>query len=174
MELSNPGFWLILLAVCLFMLLRQRAKRGDLSQPRQKQLTIRGQKIKTVIDRQSELGCLLQEGMKFGEDFMDKEPPELPHGPLCRCEVVDLIIGAHDLFTGHDQEMNPSTSDLGRLDADHLRYYKFALIARHPDADEELKEEFRELMTRSRVEPQFKERVEGHLSLPQEARPDQT
>lgn len=132
---------------------------------RAKQIPIRGQKLTTPIAPDTPLDCLLDEGKIFGEDFKDKSLPELPHGENCQCELTGVIRQSHDWFNNPPEKDEKITTDLGRLERNEYRYYKYMLIAHHQDSEDADRQTYVDLAENVSVAEDFKERVANKLSV---------
>lgn len=163
MEIFSAEFFLILLIAILILSFRARRKRKGPAIVQGKQISIRGQKISSPVNRSTPLPCLLDEGRSFGEDFKDKTPPELPHNERCRCELVQVSHRSHDWFNDKNALQEQFDTDLGSLERKEFRYYKYMLISMHPDADETTRSDYQELARGISISPGFEETVVQHL-----------
>ncbi len=159
MEIFSLKFLAVLAAAVLILTLRARQKRKGPTIVRGKQISIRGQKLTTPINRDTPLACLLDEGKAFGEDFKEKEPPGIPHNEKCKCELVSTLHRSHDWFNEKNKPAETFQTDLGELTRNEYRYYKFSLIIHHPEASEELRADYRELAEGISVDDKIKEIV---------------
>lgn len=164
MEIFSWRFVAIFLIAIIILTMRARSKRKGPVIVRGKQISIRGQKLTAHISRQTDLQCLLDDGRKFGEDFKDKAPPQLPHSDSCQCSMENIVQHSHEIFQSK-KTTAPEThqTDLGSLTDKEYRYYKYTLIANHPDADESTREDYKDLADHVPVDDSFKKRVEKHL-----------
>lgn len=137
---------------------------------RGKQIAIKGQKLITNIGFTTPLPCLLDEGKLFGDDFKEKTPPPLPHTATCTCQLDNVLHRSYEWF--HEKEKTGETyeTDLGMLSRAEFRYYKFQLVANHPEADDVLKSEYRDLTLHIAVSPPFKTKVLNHIHSAQNSR----
>ncbi len=164
MEIFSLKFLAILAAAVLILTLRARQKRKGPTIVRGKQISISGQKLATPINKNTPLVCLLDEGKSFGEDFKEKTPPGLPHNENCRCELVPTLHRSHDWFNQKNKPVETFQTDLGELTRNEYRYYKYSLIIHHPDADEELRADYRELAEGITVSADIKEMLRLHFT----------
>ncbi len=130
-----------------------------------KQISFSGQKLVTLISVETPLACLLDEGKVFGEDFKDKTPPDLPHNEHCQCRMEVSVNRSRDWFSEKKKAVEESVnSDLGELSRNEYRYYKYALLAQHKEADEQTRAEYAELADHVSISEGFKERVNLYLN----------
>lgn len=129
-----------------------------------KQISFAGQKLTTPITAQTPLECLLDEGKTFGEDFKDKTPPHLPHGAGCQCKLEISVNRSRDWFDEKSKKSEEKIeSDLGGLSRNEYRYYKYAILASHPEADDSVRSDYLDLMKNISVSDRFRESVKKQL-----------
>ena len=73
-------------------------KRNDESEPFI--TTIEAIELKTYLDWDTPVSCLESDGTRYGAQFKQKEPPNLPHEQGCRCEITKLFYTSEDVFQG--------------------------------------------------------------------------
>ena len=73
-------------------------KRNDESEPFI--TTIEAIELKTFLDWDTPVSCLQSDGTRYGRQFKQKTPPELPHEHGCRCETTKLFYTSEDVFQG--------------------------------------------------------------------------
>ena len=54
-------------------------------------------------------------------------------------------------------------TDLGELNRNEYRYYKYMLIVNHKDSDDQIRQDFQELVKNISVTENFKKRVISHI-----------
>ena len=62
--------------------------------------TIEAIELQTFLDWDTPRLCLECDGIRYGNHFKQKKPPDLPHEPGCRCEAVKLFYTSDDVFQG--------------------------------------------------------------------------
>jgi hypothetical protein len=164
MDMFSWKFLLVLLAAVAILTMRARQKRGGPTIVRGKQISISGQKITTMITKETPLACIFDEGKLFGDDFKEKTPPSLPHSENCKCKLVSTLHRSHDWFNEKQKPVESFKTDLGELTRNEFRYYKYSLILHHRDAEEEDCAVYKELVEGISVNRDFKEKVRSHLS----------
>ena len=73
-------------------------KRNDESEPFI--TTIEAIELKTYLDWDTPVSCLESDGTRYGRQFKQKTPPDLPHEQGCRCETTKLFYTSEDVFQG--------------------------------------------------------------------------
>ena len=73
-------------------------KRNDESEPFI--TTIEAIELKTYLDWDTPVSCLESDGTRYGRQFKQKKPPDLPHEQGCRCETTKLFYTSEDVFQG--------------------------------------------------------------------------
>ena len=63
--------------------------------------TIEAIELKTYLDWDTPVSCLESDGTRFGRQFKQKSPPDLPHEQGCRCETAKLFYTSEDVFQGN-------------------------------------------------------------------------
>ena len=63
--------------------------------------TIEAIELKTFIDWDTPVSCLEVDGKRYGQQFKQKQPPDLPHEQGCRCETIKLFYTSEDVFKGN-------------------------------------------------------------------------
>ena len=66
--------------------------------------TLEAYELQAFLDATTPLVCLEADGQKFGQQFKEKSPPELPHINGCRCQIVQIYYTSSDVFQGENQE----------------------------------------------------------------------
>ena len=74
------------------------SKRNDESEPFI--TTIEAIELKTYLDFDTPLSCLQSDGTRYGRQFKQKTPPNLPHEQDCRCETTKLFYTSEEVFQG--------------------------------------------------------------------------
>ncbi len=155
------GFFIVALLILTFM---ARRKRKGPAIVQGKQISFTGQKLITPITAQTPLNCLLDEGKTYGEDFKDKTPPQLPHCEGCQCKLEISVNRSRDWFDEKSKKSGEEIdTDLGKLSRNEYRFYKYAILSNHPDADDSVRSDFEDLMNNVSVSDQFKDRVRNQL-----------
>ena len=90
--------------------------------------TLEAFEVQTFLDSETPLVCLKEDGQKFGQQFKEKTPPELPHRVGCRCQVVQIYYTSSDVFQGENQGDHTKPSSLGDLKAEDARILKQLLV----------------------------------------------
>ena len=62
--------------------------------------TIEAIELKTYLDWDTPVSCLESDGTRYGRQFKQKTPPDLPHEQSCRCETTKLFYTSEDVFQG--------------------------------------------------------------------------
>ena len=62
--------------------------------------TIEAIEIQTFLDWDTPRLCLESDGIRYGNQFKQKKPPDLPHTQGCKCEAVKLFYTSDDVFQG--------------------------------------------------------------------------
>ena len=62
--------------------------------------TIEAIELKTYLDWDTPVSCLESDGTRYGRQFKQKTPPDLPHEKGCRCETTKLFYTSEDVFQG--------------------------------------------------------------------------
>ena len=106
---------------------------------------------------------MLDDGKKYGADYKEKSPPPLPHGENCQCRLEDMIFQSREWFQAKNTDIANFQTDLGELEKNKFRYYKYQLITDHNEADEAIKLEYRELANYISINPEFKRHIADHL-----------
>ena len=73
-------------------------KRNDESDPFI--TTIEAIELKTFLDFDTPVSCLESDGTRYGRQFKQKTPPDLPHENGCRCEITKLFYTSEEVFQG--------------------------------------------------------------------------
>ena len=73
-------------------------KRNDESEPFI--TTIEAIELKTYLDWDTPVSCLESDGTRYGRQFKQKTPPDLPHEKGCRCETTKLFYTSEEVFNG--------------------------------------------------------------------------
>ena len=73
-------------------------KKNDESEPFI--TTIEAIELKTYLDWDTPVSCLESDGTRYGRQFKQKKPPNLPHEQGCRCETTKLFYTSKDVFEG--------------------------------------------------------------------------
>ena len=62
--------------------------------------TIEAIEIQTFLDWDTPQLCLESDGIRYGKQFKQKKPPNLPHEEGCKCEAIKLFYTSDDVFQG--------------------------------------------------------------------------
>ena len=62
--------------------------------------TIEAIELKTYLDWDTPVACLKSDGTRYGKQFKQKKPPDLPHEQGCRCETTKLFYTSEEVFNG--------------------------------------------------------------------------
>ena len=62
--------------------------------------TIEAIELKTYLDWDTPVSCLESDGTRYGRQFKQKTPPDLPHENGCRCETTKLFYTSEEVFNG--------------------------------------------------------------------------
>jgi len=62
--------------------------------------TIEAIEVQTFLDWDTPRLCLESDGIRYGKQFKQKKPPNLPHEEGCRCEAIKLFYTSDDVFQG--------------------------------------------------------------------------
>ena len=81
--------------------------------------TIEAIELKTSLDWDTPVSCLESDGTRYGRQFKQKTPPDLPHEKGCRCETTKLFYTSEDVFQGTSPvtKHNSAVGDLCSKDA---------------------------------------------------------
>ena len=120
-------------------------KRSDESEPFI--TTIEAIELKTYLDWDTPVSCLESDGKRFGRQFKQKVPPDLPHEQDCRCETTKLFYSSEDVFQG-TSPVTKHKSALGDLCSKDALLLKNILLE---IKKESAKESFGDLMAKFEV-----------------------
>lgn len=162
--LSKINLTLLAIAAILFILLRLRKKIKRTPNLPERQISIAGYQLITEITLKTPLLCLLADGKKYGSDFREKEPPQLPHCDGCQCKLEEYSAGSRELFDRKAKRDETCNSDFGPLLWSEARYYKYQLLAAHPELSQEEKDSFSELAQKLDISKKFKKQVQERLA----------
>ena len=76
--------------------------------------TIEAIELKTYLNWDTPVSCLESDGTRFGRQFKQKTPPDLPHEKGCRCETTKLFYTSEEVFNG-TSPVTKHKSALGNL-----------------------------------------------------------
>ena len=120
-------------------------KRNDESEPFI--TTIEAIELKTYLDWDTPVSCLESDGTRYGRQFKQKTPPDLPHEQGCRCETTKLFYTSEDVFQG-TSPVTKHKSALGDLCSKDALLLKNILLEIKKDSEncsfEDLMEKFEE------------------------------
>lgn len=159
MNLSPINMAFIIVGAILFLFLRIRKKTRRTPMLQERQISVKGYKVVTALSSSTPLPCLLADGLNFGEDFKNKEEPELPHVEGCKCESVMIILRSREVFSGKDEDITARESDLGKLEGADARYYKYSLILHHQDLSPKDQATYTEVLQQIQVDETFKQKI---------------
>ncbi len=163
MDYFSSKFLLLFLVAVLIVTLRSRSKKKGSQVLPGKQIAIIGRQLETPLGIETPYACLLDDGCKFGDGFLDKEEPDLPHCENCQCHFSDSVQRSYDIFTKNPPPEILHPSDIGDLQRAEARYYKYTLIAAHRDVTEADREVYTELAGQVDVDLAFREKVKKQL-----------
>jgi len=163
MNIFSPEFLFLFFIAVVILTLRARKKRGNIVLTK-KQIAVKGNQLVTYLSKDAPLICLLADGRIYGDDYQDKEVPELPHSDNCRCELREYIRRGREMFPESTKEIANQMSDLGSLNNSDARYYRFLLIAHHPEASEATQMDYQSLAQSIKVSDEFSRQVSTHLT----------
>ena len=166
MNYFSPTFLSLFGIAVLVVILRGRSKRKESQVLPGKQIAIIGRQIETPLGIHTPYVCLLQDGLKFGDGFQEKEEPELPHNERCQCQFNRFVKRNYDIFAKNPPSEPLRPSDLGGLGRTEARYYKYMLIANHPNTSAAERESYIDLVSRVDADPDFVQKVKRHLQVP--------
>jgi len=166
MDYFSSNFLLLFLFAVLIVTLRSRSKKKGSQVLPGKQIAIIGRQLETPLGIETPYACLLDDGRKFGDGFLDKEEPDLPHCESCQCHFSDSVQRSYDIFTKDPPPETLHLSDMGDLKRGEARYYKYMLIAAHRDVTEADRKVYTDLAEKVEVDPSFREKVKKQLKGP--------
>lgn len=162
MDIFSQKFLIIFFVTFFLVFLKVRRKKTvNVSEGRH--ISVIGKRLTTYLSKETPLICLLEEDKKFGEDFLYKKIPTLPHGEKCKCTLDAIIHQGEDLFKKKDKQEPVYPSDIGELKRSDARYYKYFLICNHADATEEIKQKYEELAALISISAETKAKTQKHL-----------
>ena len=164
MELSNGQLWFFVALAGIIIWMRMRKKQAP-AITRGKVISVKGDRLQSWLCLTTPLECLLDHNKVFGPDFQEKQSPELPHGPDCKCKLQADYRRADEVFTMKEGKLPGIDSDLGDLNHMEHRYYHYSLIANHRSASEALQQEYNTLALGVDIPEAFKQRVQTHLQV---------
>ena len=89
--------------------------------------TIEAIELQTFLDWDTPQPCLECDGIRYGKQFKQKNPPDLPHEQGCRCEATKLFYTSDDVFQGTSPILT-HRSALGDLSAKDALLLKNILL----------------------------------------------
>ena len=98
--------------------------------------TIEAIELQTFLAWDTPRSCLESDGIRYGKQFKLKKPPELPHGPGCRCEATKLFYTSDDVFQGTSPILTRK-SELGEISAKDALLLKNILLKIINDSESE-------------------------------------
>jgi hypothetical protein len=150
--------WILVFAgVVFFLWLKMRKSSSGGGMLKERQISLNGTRIITPLTKATPLSCLLDDDRIFGESFKDKVLPELPHEEGCHCVKENYIARSREWFT-EQQNSQSWDSDLGPLNRQEARYYKYALIA-EKIGDDPKADSYKEGMMTIDLKDEFKQKV---------------
>ena len=98
--------------------------------------TIEAIELQTFLAWNTPSTCLESDGIRYGKQFKQKKPPEIPHEPGCRCEATKLFYTSDDVFQGTSPILTHKSA-LGDISAKDALLLKNILlkIINDPEAD---------------------------------------
>ena len=93
--------------------------------------TLEAYELQSFLDATTPLVCLEADGQKFGQQYKEKSPPELPHINGCKCQIIQIYYTSSDVFQGESQENLSKPSSLGNINARDARILKQLLLQSH-------------------------------------------
>jgi len=161
----SPTFLLLFAIAALVIVLRSRSKKKGNQVLTGKHIAIIGRQLVAPLGLDTPYDCLLDDEKKFGDGFQEKQEPELPHNELCQCKFNNIVQRNYDIFSKKRQPEPLRFSDLGSLEREKARFYKYQLIINHREATAEVRDSYADLLSRLNVDPDFIELVRRHLHL---------
>ena len=89
--------------------------------------TIEAIELQTFLDWDTPQPCLECDGIRYGKQFKQKNPPDLPHEQGCRCEATKLFYTSDDVFQGTSPILTHKSA-LGDLSAKDALLLKNILL----------------------------------------------
>ena len=89
--------------------------------------TIEAIELQTFLDWDTPQQCLECDGIRYGKQFKQKTPPDLPHEQGCRCEATKLFYTSDDVFQGTSPILTHKSA-LGDLSAKDALLLKNILL----------------------------------------------
>lgn len=147
LELSSPSFWIIFAIITLVMTLKMRKGRVPLVMG--KQVSLIGEQLFTKLSLETHLECLQADGKIFGEDYHDKQVPDLPHNEICECRLERVSKTGTEWFQEKPPQDWKTEFNLENPATAHRRFLKYYLIVNHGDTDEETQKNYQKLLDQS-------------------------
>ena len=138
-------------------------KKNDESEPFI--TTIEAIELKTYLDWDTPVSCLKSDGTRYGKQFKQKKPPDLPHEQGCRCETTKLFYTSEDVFQG-TSPVTKHKSVLGDLCSRDALLKKNILLE---IKKESAKENFQDLIGKFEVKDFSEEILKKAVSLAEKA-----
>ena len=110
--------------------------------------TLEGAEVRAFLDWDTPTECLRDDGLRCGEQFRAKQPPDLPHSERCQCEAVKLFYTSAEVFQGTSTPTSRK-SGLGELPGEVALVLRLLLLELH---DSSTKESFTKFWGRLGVE----------------------
>ena len=123
--------------------------------------TIEATEIQTFLDWDTPRLCLEADGIRYGNHFKQKKPPDLPHTDGCKCEAFKLFYTSDDVFQGTSPTLAHKTAigEISSKDALLLKKMLFKII----DSSNEKK--FTDLINKSVINDFSEDIRSGAISL---------
>tara|TARA_Y100001970_G_C14230433_1_gene858288 strand:- start:416 stop:946 length:531 start_codon:yes stop_codon:yes gene_type:complete len=110
--------------------------------------TIKAIEIQTFLDWDTPKLCLESDGIRYGDQFKLKKPPNLPHEPGCKCEAVKLFYTSDDVFQGTSPVLTHKSA-LGEISSKDALLLKEILLKTIDDSKEK---NFNEFLSQFKIE----------------------
>lgn len=131
--------------------------------------TLEGAEVRAFLDWDTPVECLRDDGLRCGEQFQAKQPPDLPHRERCQCEAVKLFYTSVEVFQGTTAP-TPRNSGLGELPGEVALALRLLLLELHDSSAEESFTEFWERLGVERIPEEWREPLRQLLSQAHDAR----
>ncbi len=128
--------------------------------------TLQASELQAMLDWDTPLPCLKEDGLKFGNKFKNKIPPKLPHTEGCRCQIIEIYYTSAEVFQGGLNEERTHPSALGPLKGNDANLLKLMLLGVH-EAPKGI--EFREFLDAYKIEQHAKQFPQNAIGLVEKA-----
>lgn len=125
--------------------------------------TLEGAEVRAFLDWDTPTECLRDDGLRCGEQFRAKQPPDLPHSERCQCEAVKLFYTSAEVFQGTSTPTSRK-SGLGELPGEVALALRLLLLELHDSSIKESFMEFWERLGAERIPEEWLEPIRQLLS----------